>query len=177
MDKTIAKENLKCYYKITNDNSFNCVLIYGTLLGFKRESDFISYDEDIDIGLPASERLRWERLIHLFKKEGFEVMRSDRDLISLSRNGEYIDTYFFRPFLWYYINHRQIIQRNYILDVEEGLFQGIEVYIPKETISFLQSHYGSDWMTPKQNQPGKSTDTIFGIVKKLLRRILLNQNY
>ena len=93
IDKAIAFENLKIVLAILEKKHVRASVAYGTLLGIIRDGDFIDWDEDIDLCVLAEDAELFKNCLWDLKKEGFELIRSDRcdHLFSIQRNGEYID--------------------------------------------------------------------------------------
>ena len=157
MNPNIAENNLIEFLGIMDDNSLSFVLLYGTLLGAIRNNAFIEHDEDIDIGLEISLMNKFLSLLFILKEHGFYVARHDaRGFISLIRNSEYIDVYFFSA------KQSNISQccGNYILtemltNTIPYSFYRHTFLIPEKYELFFLIEYGSNWRTPiefKQNK-------------------------
>ena len=50
MNKKICHENLSLFHEIMKKLNIDFWLSDGTALGFKRNNDFITYDNDVDVG-------------------------------------------------------------------------------------------------------------------------------
>ena len=69
------------------------------MLGAVREKDFIDHDEDIDLGADYKDVDKFLLMLFELRENAFEVARwDDRGLISIIRNNEYIDIYFFKKY-------------------------------------------------------------------------------
>ncbi len=150
INKKIAKENLLLFKSLMDKQNISFGLIYGTLLGAIRENDFISHDEDIDLYmLEENKELFLEKLFYL-RKHGFEVARYDkRGLLSIIRNGEYIDIYFFSKFKkGVRISSGLCVEESYLTNTTYLNFMGTSFLAPKESIRFLEFEYGKSWKTP-----------------------------
>lgn len=152
INKEIAKENLSLLKKICNAHHLDFILFYGTLLGAIREHDFISHDEDIDIVMPISDLERFKDLLFVLRENGFEVARFERrGFMSIIRNGEYIDIYFFTP---YAEDKRlstcicELCEVKYINETTQITFHGELYTIPKNSEELLSFLYGQDWQIP-----------------------------
>lgn len=152
IDKEKAKENLSLLKRICNKHNLDFILFFGTLLGAIREHDFISHDEDIDIVMPISDIERFKDILFILRENGFEVARFERrGFISIIRNGEYIDIYFFSP---YTEDKRlttcicELCEVKYINNTTQMKFQGEFYTIPKESETLLEFLYGKNWRTP-----------------------------
>ena len=149
IDKEIAKENLLEFQNVMDRNSITFSLAYGTLLGAIRESDFISHDEDIDVAILDEDRDNFLAILDEFIAIGFTVGRYANDLLSLIRNGEYIDIYIFRkrPFGYREFSNEKL-KESYLIDRVEYNFMDSKFYIPKDYERYLIDHYGKDWKVP-----------------------------
>ena len=97
INKDIAADNLAVLKSILDTKNIPFQLAFGTLLGVIREGDFIDWDEDIDLAILDDYRDSFFDVISDLESVGFKICRYDRrDLVSLMRNEEYIDLYFFR---------------------------------------------------------------------------------
>ncbi|MFV0577312.1 MAG: LicD family protein [Fusobacterium ulcerans] len=170
INKEIAKDNLLKLREILYKKEIYFVLFYGTLLGVIREEDLISYDQDIDIFLLEKEKFLNE--LFLLRKNGFEVARYDiRGIISLIRNGEYIDIYFFN-------NYKDNIKRccteflpSYFLEEKiERKFLDEKFYIPQKYKEFLLFEYGKNWNIPIEYKYS-SLDILLNIIMVKIKKI------
>ena len=96
INKPAAFKNLISLKRIFDDAGIDFLLIAGTLLGAVREHDFITHDEDIDLAFLYENKQRVIDLLPRILDQGFSIARYDRrNLLSVIRNDEYIDFYFF----------------------------------------------------------------------------------
>ena len=138
--------------RICKKYNLDFILFFGTLLGAVREHDFISHDEDIDIVMPISDLERFKDILFILRENGFEVARFERrGFMSIIRNGEYIDIYFFTP----YAEDRrlstcicELCEVKYINNTMQMEFQGELYTVPKESEALLDFLYGNNWRTP-----------------------------
>lgn len=152
IDKTLAKENLSLLKRICSAHNLDFILFFGTLLGAVREHDFISHDEDIDIVMPISQLEKFKDTLFILRENGFEVARFERrGFMSIMRNGEYIDIYFFTP----YIEDKrlstcicELCEVKYINETMQMEFQGELYTVPKDYEALLAFLYGNNWRTP-----------------------------
>lgn len=151
IDRDICKENLLIFKKILDDNNISFGLIFGTLLGAIRENNFIEHDEDVDIFI--LDELREEILETLFEFEeyGFKVARYTDSILSLIRNNDYIDVYFFKESLSNRRCMNYIYPSHYFYNLIKYNFLGTQFKVSKEYIKFLEEIYGKDWHIPKKN--------------------------
>lgn len=150
IDKTISLENLMLFKSIADKNGIKFGLIAGTLLGAVREKDFISHDEDTDLFLYEKDKEYFLSKLPFFLNEGFEIVRYDRrGLISIMKNGEYIDLYFFTELENNVSNCcGWLIPTTFLKNTGIIKFKNIEFYAPKNYIDYLVYEYGNSWSTP-----------------------------
>lgn len=154
IDKEKALENLLLVKKVLDERNVPFQLAYGTLLGAIRDKDFITHDEDIDLIVLEEYKQTFIDSLSVLIKEGFAIARYDRrGLMSIIRNGEYIDFYFFAKAgnglracsgLFCIAKH--------IEEVSPIRFKGVEFLAPKEYEDFFLFAYGENWRTPVQYQ-------------------------
>jgi len=150
IDKKLAAENLLLLKKFLELRNVSFGLIAGTLLGAVREKDFISHDEDIDLFILDEQKYIFLNLLPDLKKEGFDVARYDRrGLLSIIRNGEYIDIYFFTP-LCDKIRHccGWCVPEDFLLKTTTIKFKDNDFIVPFDYEGFLVYEYGHNWRTP-----------------------------
>lgn len=170
INKSIAKENFFIFKKIMDKNNLKFILAYGTLLGAIREKDFITHDEDIDVIMLNEDRDNFIELLFKFREVGLEVVRNRDDLISIIRDDEYIDIYFFKKWgMGLRKNGKYRTKETFLFETKKYSFLGKEFDIPKDYIGYLEYHYGPDWNIPKKHAHsyivGNSTK-----IKDFLRR-------
>lgn len=149
----IAKRNLIDLKKILDKNKVHFGLIYGTLLGAYREKNFIKHDYDTD--LYVLEEFK-QKLLDSLKELidiGFEVCRFDGLILSVIRQGEYIDFYFFRKSWFFYRKNSAGLstRAKFLENTSDYEFLGEIFQIPEDTENFLVSLYGKNWRVPIKN--------------------------
>ena len=150
IDKDLATENLLLLKKVLDAEGIPFMLIAGTLLGAVREGDFITHDEDVDLALLSEDKQRLLNTLPKILDVGFVIARYNRrGVISVMRNGEYIDLYFFAP-------HDKgsrscdgwIVLEHFLLDTAPFPFKNTEFLAPREFREYLLCSYGLNWQTP-----------------------------
>ena len=100
INKLKSEENLLLLKNILDNMGVQFGLIAGTLLGAVREKDFISHDEDVDVFVLEENKEAILNLLTILIRNGFEIARYDhRGLLSIIKNGEYIDLYLFPRYI------------------------------------------------------------------------------
>lgn len=172
LDLKVAKENLLDFHSILNKEKIEFGIIYGTLLGAVREKGFIVHDEDIDLYIKDVDKDNFLSLLFKLKQIGFNVARYDGSLISLIRNNDYIDVYFFKKNIFNkWICNGHVIESQYLDNYNKIDFLGETFNIPSNHIMFLESCYGKSWNIPKKNSPAdvhKGFSKIIFVIKSYL---------
>lgn len=170
IDKVKAFDNLKIVSKIMNNSGLKWGPVYGSLLGIIRDNDFITWDEDIDLFILEEDKEKFLPLLFDFKREGFEIIRNWRcGLISIIRNGEYIDFYILKKIgegVRSAIGVAYLFEKN-VTDMIMWDFKGLKLPIPRDYEEFLEFKYG-DWKTPVQYM-----DYEMGPLKRLRTKLRL----
>ncbi len=149
IDKVVSKENLFLFKSVMEVNGIPFSLAYGTLLGAIRDKDFITHDEDTDVAILKEDESAFLSVLFALQEKGFVVGRYEDGLLSVVRDGEYIDIYIFKKAAFGYRKFgRTVLKEKYLLDVVECNFLGGVFAVPREHINYLLDHYGVEWMTP-----------------------------
>ncbi len=172
IDRKVSKDNLLEVRLILEKNEICFGLIYGTLLGAIRENNFIEHDEDTDIFILAEDKEKLLSTLFELRQAGFEVGRYDGKLLSIVRNGEYIDIY---EFIKKSKSLREcdgyVIRSHYLEELKFFSFLGEMFRIPENAELLLVDLYGKDWMVPKVNEPA-SNYGLYLTIKMFIKRNL-----
>lgn len=150
INKKIATKNLIDFKNIMTKNKVAFLLGYGTLLGAIREHDFISHDEDIDILMLEEDKVEFFNVLIELQKIGFNLCRYDkRGLLSIMREGEYIDLYFFHKYKnGIYKCAGEFVEKDFLYKKQKIYFLNTEFDIPKNAEELLKFWYGDNWKIP-----------------------------
>ena len=152
INREIAKENLLDLRKCLERHNIIFGLMYGTLLGAIREGNFIAHDEDIDLFMFKEDREKFLETLFELREMGIEVGRDWGYMISIIRNGEYIDIYFYGEInSTTYGCDGYVIKKEFLDNLIDYDFLGTTFKVPKEYTQLLVELYGADWETPKEN--------------------------
>ena len=152
INKEISRHNLAIFYDTLTAAGIKVFLAYGTMLGAMREHDFISHDEDIDLGMSSVYKEKLFSMLFRLREQGFEVCRYDRrGLVSFMRDGEYIDIYIFNKERNGIVAcGQEVMPECFLDDLAEYEFLGKQYLGPREYEKYLRFWYGDNWRTPIQ---------------------------
>ncbi|NLB35388.1 MAG: LicD family protein, partial [Elusimicrobia bacterium] len=173
IDTETAKQNLIDFKKIMDKNSVFFGLIYGTLLGAVRDKGFIPHDEDTDVFVLDEDRVRLLELLEEFQEHGFEVARYGADLLSLIRNDDYVDIYFFRKGIFSKISGESSVPNHFFKKYTELDFYKHRYFVFEKYEKLLLYAYGKDWKVPKENSPAAVLSN-YSKIKIFIKKILPN---
>jgi phosphorylcholine metabolism protein LicD len=149
LNPKIAKKNLLDFKRVMTQHKLQFGLIYGTLLGAIREGDFIEHDEDTDLFLLLEDQERILDTLFELRKIGFEVGRYNGELLTVTRDGEYIDIYFFKKRAFHTREcDGYVIKEHFLTQLEEYPFLGEIFLVPHNPEELLVSLYGESWRIP-----------------------------
>lgn len=157
IDREISKGNLNILNSVLKKTDIIYGLIFGTLLGAIREGNFIEHDEDVDIYVLMEHRLNFLRLLPILKDKGLELVRYENELISLMKDNEYIDIYFFELQKKLFFRNYRVLNNRYVMDAyslenpEIFSFLDMLIPIPSNSKKLLRKTYGKNWLTPIKN--------------------------
>lgn len=175
----IAYKNLLSFSSFLTDQNIYHGIIYGTLLGLYREQSLIKHDKDVDIYILNEDANKLLQSLYLLEKVGFKVIRLEKKLISIFKDGEYIDIYIYSKFFFKFRKSgRSVIKASYLEKPSFIKIKGFKFYVPSPTEKFLIQSYGSDWREPKKGCRAKATNNVFififrffGIPRKIFKLI------
>lgn len=176
IDLDVCKKNLLDLGFLAKKKNVDFGIIFGTLLGAIREKNFIKHDEDVDVYVLDEHKECFLELLPELINLGFMIARYDGRLLSIIRNGDYIDVYFFkRSFLGNRVCGNLSINRRFFDGFDVVCFLGEEFNAPVNHLFFLESMYGKDWMTPKESahaNPMSIFSMVIIYIKKVIKLIL-----
>ena len=151
LNKKICHENLSLFHEIMKKLNIDFWLSDGTALGFKRNNDFITYDNDVDVGFFSEKQEIFWNNINLFEKKGFRIaeIRNDNTFLVFIRKGEKIDIDITgKGLICDQCNNtpcENIIP--YLKEFDQIDINNKKYNLPKE--DYLKYKYGKNWLIPK----------------------------
>ena len=128
----------------------------GTLLGYRREGNFIAHDGDIDIGILASDYR--DDLVTTLQDSGFTLRRrrgtqADGLTLTFAHRGTKVDIFFhYRAGdrLWHLVTKGPPeIRYSYpAFGLTPSTFLDIPVFVPDRVDEVLEAAYGAQWRQP-----------------------------
>lgn len=175
-------EALKIIYAECKKENVELWLDFGTLLGWYRQKDFISFDIDLDFGAYAKDREKFSKIKERLLKQGFIYSRTfeyDGQMVEESyiykglnidivyyeqRTGQNINKNIFSYLVVYAMDMDKnpvditgYLEENNISKLVNAEFKGVEVLVPQNTEEYLANYYGKDFMTPIPNFDWKAS--------------------
>ena len=157
INKDICYKMLKDLQEITQKYNIFFYLSEGTALGIYRDGDLLAWDDDVDVGIFAKDKERFQQLVvPEMRKRGYiyniETMPK-MDLHFFLRNNHMLDVEIVDPKLYCISKMEQpcyeLIPH---LQFTKKTWRGLELNLPKK--SYYEYLYGKDWMIPKRgNKP------------------------
>ena len=157
--------------KLLDDAGIQFFLGDGTALGCVRDSDFISFDKDIDVGVWDS--VPRERITALLEASDDFWIEENRDpryadilICGRYRDAVAIDIFFYKrekDYLWHGLRHadHEVRWRQTPFDLAPVEFHGAHYLIPSPVERYLVELY-EDWRTPDPNYCPYVTGNIVG---------------
>lgn len=171
INKKVSRVNVEIFHQILSRSNVSYGLMFGTLLGAVREGDFIDHDEDVDIFVLKEYKVEFLRLLPCLKSAGLKLVRVDKDLISLMREDEYIDVYFFErkrnlSNLKRVHNSQYSIPAHFLEEISYLDFHGMKLPIPTNADQLLRTLYGKSWRIPVRGKHAEP-NTLRSYIRRL----------
>lgn len=153
MDKVTMLLNLLDFKEEMDFHIIPFFFIFGTLLGAKREGDFIECDTDVDVGAFLEDRYKIDMVMEELASKGFDVVPKDQcpphDNFFI-RGNEKIEIWWFENREETRAYDKQIIYpKRFFKPLDTIDFLGEEFNIPSYSDDFLDITYGKDWRIPQ----------------------------
>jgi hypothetical protein len=158
LNKEVCHENLAIIHKVFAKHNVFFWLSEGTALGFTRDNDFISHDDDVDIGTMIENRETiFTKILPELKRYGFVhhglPISKYKNYIGLIRNNEKIDIDIVDPKGYCLSNINKCSKViPYLKNFNKKIIRGKIYNIPSE--DYLVYLYGKNWRIPIKNYKG-----------------------
>jgi tetratricopeptide (TPR) repeat protein len=167
-------------------------LMYGTLLGFFREGDFIKGDDDFDAGYVSEETTpeavleETKRIVRELLRGGFTVTFNSRGRLFRIQHNDFGDAsvhldarplWFQDGKVWAHNHFSALGVREDYLPVCEGKLRGVKIYHPARTETFLLNHYGPGWKVPDPGFTYYRNQIDPAILRNLSRALMKPDDY
>ena len=169
---------LNSFAQALNQREIPFWLDYGTLLGYRRENDFIGHDNDLDFGAFIEDAARIKEALTL---SGFKLVRYYNTLDSefiehsyvFSESQMTLDVFFYKQYkenilvgtcfapkdnrlnvgkhLFQQIPFRTLLVKTPFAGLTRINFKGADVYVPSNIDEYLAANYGPTFMIPNPN--------------------------
>lgn len=168
---------LNCFAQALNKREIPFWLDYGTLLGYRRENDFIGHDNDLDIGAFIEDVTK---INDALTQAGFKLVRYyntlDNEFIehsyTFSDTQMTIDVFFYKydngtvlgtcfapmdnnlnvaKHLFQQIPFKTILVKTPFVGLTRTTFKNSDVYVPSSIDEYLMANYGETFMIPNPN--------------------------
>lgn len=150
-NKKKGYEILSIIHKIFNQNNIFFWLSEGTALGFKRNNDFIDYDDDLDLGMWYHDKEKLLNCIPTLKSNGIYLSNVELNgsFYSFIYKNEKIDLDLHSPNhkcsgIFFGSNCRDIIP--YLKKFDQININDLVYNLPKN--SYFEKMYGKNWKIP-----------------------------
>lgn len=142
----------------------------GVCLGVVRDGNFLSFKDDIDIGLPSIHINLWDMLIEDFKAVGFRlekerVYKGRKVTMRFKGCGAILDIYFYYEqgkYFWHPIFGRddngrggkyrifrvEKFSKHLFSNLQPIIFKERKCFLPNPPEQYLSERYGGDWKIP-----------------------------
>lgn len=138
--------------------SYQPYIICGTLLGYHREGDFISHDDDMDVAFfsmyssPMDIAAELKHIISRMLRDGYDIKLSrNRGFFKPTIDGFSFDVFpmwYDRDCLWMMNTTRQRTTPDTIAPIQVARFRDVNVYVPNKIEQYIENEYGPDWRVP-----------------------------
>ncbi len=128
---------------------------FGAVLGFVRDADFISHDDDLDLLIampPSSFPVALARLSEHLTAAGYTCAGKNNSHFGVHKAGQRaVDVFIgFREEarVSWFPSRRKSLAWDDVFPAERRAWFGLDVPLPRNTEAYLAGTYGEDWRTP-----------------------------
>jgi hypothetical protein len=171
LDPVVSRNNLVDLVNVLEAAHVHYGIAYGTLLGSVRDHGFIKGDEDTDLCVHEEDKDKVLDSLFDLRKVGLEVARYEGELLSVIRNDDYIDMYFFKKSL---LGNRY--SGNLVLRRRHCTLEGSITFLDHtfrsvtNPVDFLRTTYGPSWRIPQPGKKGHTKRAAYYVLKAIKAR-------
>lgn len=171
LDPIASKNNLIDLVNMLERADVRYGIAYGTLLGAIRDHGFIRGDEDTDLCVYEEDKDKVLSSLFDLRKLGLEVARYDGELLSVMRDDDYIDMYFFRKSLFGNRYSGNLVLRRRHCTLEGNItFLDRNFRSVTNPIDFLRTTYGPSWNIPQPGKKGHAKRASYYVLRAIKAR-------
>src|SRR6185312_9982924 len=171
LDPIASKNNLIDLANVLEGAGVHYGIAYGTLLGAIRDHGFINGDEDTDLCIHEEDKGKVLDSLFDLRRLGLEVARYDGKLLSVIRDDDYIDMYFFRKSLFGNRYSGNLVLHRRHCTLEGSItFLGHTFRSVTNPIDFLRTIYGPSWNIPQPGKKGLTKRTSYYVLRAIKAR-------
>ena len=159
---TTRFNNLNCLINILCKNHINYCLAEGTLLGCIRNKELISYDADEDIMVFEYDKSKFNlNLKAQLIDNGFEIIRTNKNCVSVYKNHSYIDIELIRfagDICYYKKPEYCKYDIGFFTHFKKGVLYNEQFNIPNYSEKLIEKVYGMNWRIPNKKKHNYGVD-------------------
>lgn len=162
INRDILYKNTLDVFNTFKEFGIKCWLSHGTMLGVYRDGDFISWDDDSDLGADARTWGRRLEAENRLRELGFFVPQIGQedmpyhDTVAI-RDGEKVEVWWYEKIgnkYVYDVDRHHWLQHDekYYDELDVIEFKGNKFDIPSHIEDWLEMMYSADWRTPQEGR-------------------------
>lgn len=149
--------NLFTIVDVLGNLSIKYSVVFGTLLGIYRDGELIEHDTDSDLAVWVEDENKMIKLVKDLEDEQLMLTRINKNILSFTRGGDYIDLYLYRAKengsnVLHCIPQFGTLTTNDFDNSNTIAFHNRNLTCVNDPEKYFQKLYGRDWKTPIKNK-------------------------